>query len=669
MLAMEEQTQLSSTVDKALDPPRSDAVPEHHAYPHKLVLKLGPNDVLVGRGAPSNANEGNKRFRELVKQRKLEYTNTKKRQTKDQIAKEIVETIATRDGQFLRKLESLTETEQLGVDDKTEAWLIVPKDIAIRKTKQALRDKEVTAIAEDGDSDISAGGAGIDQAHRAVERSYLPDLNNSTAGVDLHLKELLARQQNMASFRASEFPTGLNSLKEQMKTTVSDYHQSNINHAPTINPAIASLLLAQNRLSQQSGIYELNRGRLGSIAAPDGLMSSMLPAFAKSSALSDLALRQGWALPDQQQATADSSIYQRLLAMNASLPARTENSSLGLDSILQTKSIVHIEDTPEASNDELRITKPFMAEHALKLAKEKHKLSDHELLISAGELNLLSVLISHGLPVWRKDDCHKKDEHESADVSDFAWSDFIWSYYRLGSETETSCVISEQELKCIPEQVIMLVEKLVTASKTNLTKHFPTGTKGNMPGTGVDLWFQAELLRWAADLGITDDSRQRPIALSAEDLITPEDALAESSGMIGLSASVCSSIISQAALVTRLRAINLKNPCGMDEQVGLVQNRLVSSQLPRNYSFWEGEKDMLLLEGILERGVTEDLWALMIPGGIDVQAHVADLISCLHCLQAEHDCSSVITRHKGRLQATVYSPKFSRSLKKQKLDR
>ena len=79
---------------------------QHHAQIPQptFVTCVTENDVLLGRGTPCAENEGNVRFRRLVKERKMEYIAAEKRMRKDAIAREILETIVARGGKFLRKL-------------------------------------------------------------------------------------------------------------------------------------------------------------------------------------------------------------------------------------------------------------------------------------------------------------------------------------------------------------------------------------------------------------------------------------------------------------------------------------------------------------------------------------------------------------------------------------
>jgi hypothetical protein len=58
---------------------------------------------------------------------------------KVKIAREIFDAIAQRNGQFLRKIESIEEGRSLGVPMGMTAWVKVSEDAAMKKIKQVLR--------------------------------------------------------------------------------------------------------------------------------------------------------------------------------------------------------------------------------------------------------------------------------------------------------------------------------------------------------------------------------------------------------------------------------------------------------------------------------------------------------------------------------------------------
>lgn len=70
-----------------------------------VVTKVLPNDILLGRGALAIGNEGNVRFRGIIKERKVEYMSTSRRKMKDIIAGEVRAEIARRNGRFIRRID------------------------------------------------------------------------------------------------------------------------------------------------------------------------------------------------------------------------------------------------------------------------------------------------------------------------------------------------------------------------------------------------------------------------------------------------------------------------------------------------------------------------------------------------------------------------------------
>ena len=87
-------------------------------------------DVLCGRGAGTNAHEGNKRFRAAVAEHQQDYHAAKK-MDKTVIARQIVKMIESNGGRFLQK------------NSTTGLWEAVTDKRAMEKTKQALREWNV----------------------------------------------------------------------------------------------------------------------------------------------------------------------------------------------------------------------------------------------------------------------------------------------------------------------------------------------------------------------------------------------------------------------------------------------------------------------------------------------------------------------------------------------
>lgn len=102
----------------------------------KEITTLNPDDVLLGRGPGLAAYEGNMRFRELVEERKEEYTGTTQRKQKSMIAEQVRDEIYSRGGRFLQKDDDI---------DSVGGWYEAEDDVVIEKCKQSLREKHTYA--------------------------------------------------------------------------------------------------------------------------------------------------------------------------------------------------------------------------------------------------------------------------------------------------------------------------------------------------------------------------------------------------------------------------------------------------------------------------------------------------------------------------------------------
>jgi hypothetical protein len=99
-----------------------------------------PADVLFGRGSGPNDHDGNILFRSLVKERKADYMATNHRQTKANIANEVVNAIRAQNGRFLKKADG-RDLKRLGLSPDSEVWCFVDEKHILEKAKQALRQK------------------------------------------------------------------------------------------------------------------------------------------------------------------------------------------------------------------------------------------------------------------------------------------------------------------------------------------------------------------------------------------------------------------------------------------------------------------------------------------------------------------------------------------------
>lgn len=99
-------------------------------WPVREIKEPHDNDVLYGRGGGTNHHPGNKRYRKMVEDRKIDYVNCK-RLDKPLVALGIIREWRGQDppGRFLK------------LDEKTGLWFDVGDKKAREKTSQALREK------------------------------------------------------------------------------------------------------------------------------------------------------------------------------------------------------------------------------------------------------------------------------------------------------------------------------------------------------------------------------------------------------------------------------------------------------------------------------------------------------------------------------------------------
>lgn len=137
----------------------------------KIVTCPNINDVLCGRGSGPYSHTGNKLFRDVVAEHKISY-NTVDNYLKSFIAKEVVQFIHNQSppGRFL---------SQSG-----GTWYEVPYDVAVQKTKQALREKTKWAkndehIATNDETSKSSANQSSKRRRRRRIRTNPPPSNPS----------------------------------------------------------------------------------------------------------------------------------------------------------------------------------------------------------------------------------------------------------------------------------------------------------------------------------------------------------------------------------------------------------------------------------------------------------------------------------------------------------
>ena len=100
--------------------------------PSGIIFELGQNDIVCGRGAPSNLQEGNKMFQEIVEEHQAFYLCSK-RAHKPKIALQVIDEVRARGGRFVRRVKTATNGRSFG-------WEELEEKRSYEKVCQALRE-------------------------------------------------------------------------------------------------------------------------------------------------------------------------------------------------------------------------------------------------------------------------------------------------------------------------------------------------------------------------------------------------------------------------------------------------------------------------------------------------------------------------------------------------
>merc|ERR1712176_632126 len=135
---------------------------EYANWPMKDIKEPHEHDVLYGRGGGTNHHPGNKRYRKMVEERKLDYVNSK-RLDKPLVALEIIKVWRSQEppGRFLK------------MNEKTGTWNDVGDKKAREKTSQALREKAPELRRKQEEGALIAAGKdpkAIQAARAAAEK-------------------------------------------------------------------------------------------------------------------------------------------------------------------------------------------------------------------------------------------------------------------------------------------------------------------------------------------------------------------------------------------------------------------------------------------------------------------------------------------------------------------
>jgi hypothetical protein len=128
----------------------SSMISESEAAALDVVLTLGENDVLLGRGTGPNENRGNIGFREIIKEllKEAKDSTVSEKKFRFKLARRIVDIVKAKNGCFLRQLTKAevsalqrhrTASSTTAIRVNQDIYAVVPDKVAIVKTRQAFR--------------------------------------------------------------------------------------------------------------------------------------------------------------------------------------------------------------------------------------------------------------------------------------------------------------------------------------------------------------------------------------------------------------------------------------------------------------------------------------------------------------------------------------------------
>jgi hypothetical protein len=323
--------------DSAQNAASNEAGHAGDSQPQPYVITLNRNDVLLGRGRPVVRFEGNIRFRRLVQNRKAQYRATGRNVIKDSIARELIQTVKSRDGRFLRKVESPEEAIELGIPSGVQGWVIADDNAVLQKVKQAFRDEQRAEAGNETD-------AGLSPSNRS-----LPDFSERHASLEDQLGlQYPDAAQHMSMLRNREAASGLFSSfapdpsRISLEQTLSMLRQSDLaaqqQHLQSLStqlPAapvtdsefsqLRSFLLSRNEAAAHNSLPPYQQEQQQSLSSPARLSSQL-----RARALADLQqerLRQ----EQMQDAFADLQRHQGGLSAAASYAGASHSLSPSLD--------------------------------------------------------------------------------------------------------------------------------------------------------------------------------------------------------------------------------------------------------------------------------------------------------------------------------------------------
>jgi hypothetical protein len=141
----------------------------------EIIITLGRNDILLGRGAFCINHVGNVQFRNFCGKYRERYNKTTSRKIKSSLAKELLSILKSEGYRFLRQLTDI-ELSQFGVSSTSRCWVVADAASTEEKVKQSLRDKGYNCKSKETD----AGTAIVKDVKPRARGNYDVDQSFST---------------------------------------------------------------------------------------------------------------------------------------------------------------------------------------------------------------------------------------------------------------------------------------------------------------------------------------------------------------------------------------------------------------------------------------------------------------------------------------------------------
>jgi hypothetical protein len=649
--------------------------------PSGIVTELNQNDVLLGRGEPSIINEGNIRFRKLIQSRKVEYLDTPKTKTKDLIARQVVQAISIKEGRFLhRMIQSPGEGEPIGVPKGVKAWVRAHERTVLQKVKHALRN-----LATWDDDEIQ------DVEQRVISSATSPAAGR-TQGIDPLEPEL-----------DSELDSDLEGLKQKAILHRSDMQQQAAVRGPTSLPStIGDFLRARQAEKHEQQVHaDQARTRASILVDFQGIDNY------------HTAAQQG-KLPRYLGGTNNGEQLHLGIAELCNAPVRSSFPIAGVhqqlllrDAIPQSIGLLPSRDAanmlvgsgiacgPAKASEAFFTGKETRGETAIYAAIVRAQqlfagsLPVSYLKTSTIEMLLLTVLCSHGLPVWEPPSHKSTDarlEGAESDSSMFTWSEFgsllsraardwhVWIYSSSDPAVNSDCraelraTVVAARYKADPKELARKTTSLLEKLRSFM----------DPDDSGISAWFEEELCRWALTLSIAD-KRMHPVAYSASDFVSAHPQHARDDDVktaCVFDSQSCRHIILQVANMSRLRSVFLSDRGrGIWTKVEEASTRSTFlGQVWRRRPPWWGSKfdaishEMALLQSLLKGGflgVVEEMGHAIAESASNhdlalskasIQEHIEILVPHLHLSQETADRQAILTRLEDQ-HFTNYLPK------------